>query len=152
MHWLTKYTNKECNTCSDMHALYNMTTLFNNHPYRSSSKFSANRHATATYVGVWLVDVGKIWLFLNTPNPTCTLPPYFIFTSSSLHFLNFFHLICLYKLIGLAQVGISFWCIQAVGHVTRASQQHHLVSCRLIQTNHLTLIMLVFWLHQGLSL
>ena len=34
------------------HALHNMTTLFNNHPYISSSKFSANWRATANYVGM----------------------------------------------------------------------------------------------------
>ena len=35
-----KYSNKECYTCSDMHSIYNMTTLFNNYPYISSSKFN----------------------------------------------------------------------------------------------------------------
>ena len=35
---MLKYTNKECHTMSDMHALHNMpATLFNNHPYKSSS-------------------------------------------------------------------------------------------------------------------
>ena len=34
------------------YALRNMATLFNNHPYTSSSKFSANWRATATYVGM----------------------------------------------------------------------------------------------------
>ena len=43
MHWLTKYTNK-------------MTTLFNNHPYISSSKFSSNGHATTTYVGMVVAE------------------------------------------------------------------------------------------------
>ena len=34
-----------------MHMHYNMTTLFNNHPYLSTSKFNAaNWHATATQV------------------------------------------------------------------------------------------------------
>ena len=30
-----KYTNKKCHAHSDMHSIYNMTTLFNNHPYTS---------------------------------------------------------------------------------------------------------------------
>ena len=34
------------------YALHNMATLFNNHPYIGSSKFSANWRATATYVGM----------------------------------------------------------------------------------------------------
>ena len=46
--WLTKYTNK-IHAHGD--ALHNMATLFNNHSYINSSKFSANRHATAAYVG-----------------------------------------------------------------------------------------------------
>ena len=31
MHWLTKYTNKECHTV--IYAFHNTATLFNNHPY-----------------------------------------------------------------------------------------------------------------------
>ena len=38
MHWLTKYKNKTCHAHSTMHSI-NMATLFNNHPYISSSKF-----------------------------------------------------------------------------------------------------------------
>ena len=53
MHWLTKYKNKTCHAHSDMHSITSVTTLFNNHPYISSSKFSAaNWRATATYVGM----------------------------------------------------------------------------------------------------
>ena len=48
MHWLTKYINKTCHTHSD--ALYTMATLFNNHPYISSSKFSANWCATVLHL------------------------------------------------------------------------------------------------------
>ena len=36
MHWLTKHTNKECH--SQWYVLHNMATLFNIHPYISSSK------------------------------------------------------------------------------------------------------------------
>ena len=46
MHWLTKYTNKECYT------LHNMATLFNNHPYISSSGTLVGTKFTATYVGM----------------------------------------------------------------------------------------------------
>ena len=38
--------------CTQWYALHTMATLFNNHPYISNSKFSANWHATATYVGM----------------------------------------------------------------------------------------------------
>ena len=42
-------------------ALHNMATLFNNQqPYISSSKFSANWGATATYVR-WLLDNAAFW-------------------------------------------------------------------------------------------
>ena len=41
-----KYTNKKCHTHSDIHFI--MATSFNNHPYISSNKFSANWHATVT--------------------------------------------------------------------------------------------------------
>ena len=62
MHWLTKYTNKECHT-SDVHSI-NMGTLLNNHPYISSSKFSANSWhdttSTATYVGM-LNNMVMLW-------------------------------------------------------------------------------------------
>ena len=38
-----------------------MATLFNNHPYISSSKVCADWHATATYAG-WLLDnVAMLW-------------------------------------------------------------------------------------------
>ena len=58
MHWLTKYTNKECDTCSDMHSII---ILFNNHPYISSSKFSANWDATATYVEMYVGVACGCW-------------------------------------------------------------------------------------------
>ena len=45
-----KVHNKTFHAHSYMHSITNMATLFNNHPYISSSKFSANWHATATYV------------------------------------------------------------------------------------------------------
>ena len=51
MHWLTKYTNMKCHAHCDMHALHTTAILFNSYPYISSSKFSANWHATATYIG-----------------------------------------------------------------------------------------------------
>ena len=41
----------------DMHALHNMATLFNNHPYLNSSKFSADMHVTANYLGMVAVAV-----------------------------------------------------------------------------------------------
>ena len=44
-----KHTNKECYT------FHYMATLFNNHPYISSSKSSADWRATATYVGMHMV-------------------------------------------------------------------------------------------------
>ena len=58
MHWLIKHTNNKQGICyamecihSDMHALHNPATLFNNHPYISSSgtpavdaKFTASRY------------------------------------------------------------------------------------------------------------
>ena len=37
---------------SQWYTLHSTTTLFNNHPYISSCKFSANWHATTTYVGM----------------------------------------------------------------------------------------------------
>ena len=46
MHWVTKYTNRKCHADSDMHFMDTMATLFNNHLYISSSKFSANWCAT----------------------------------------------------------------------------------------------------------
>ena len=38
IHWLTKYKNKKCHAHSDMHSITWPCTLFNNHPYVSSSK------------------------------------------------------------------------------------------------------------------
>ena len=38
-----------------------MDTLFNNHPYISSSKFSADWRATATYVGMVVEYVAMLW-------------------------------------------------------------------------------------------
>ena len=54
MHWVTKRTNKECHTvtCTP----YNMATLFNNHPYISSSGTPVGTKFTAaTYVGIIMV-------------------------------------------------------------------------------------------------
>ena len=54
MHWLTKYTNKECYT------FHNMATLFNNHPYISSSgtpvgtRFTAITLSLTMFVGLKL--------------------------------------------------------------------------------------------------
>ena len=56
MQWLTKYKNKKCYAHSDMHS---MATLFNNHLYISSGKFSANWRATATYVGM-VFECGRV--------------------------------------------------------------------------------------------
>ena len=52
MHWLSKYTNKMCHTHSDMYSIIIMATLFNNHPYMSSSGMPVDTKFTATYVGM----------------------------------------------------------------------------------------------------
>ena len=44
------HTNKKCHAHSDMHALHIMATLFNNHPYISSSGTPVGTNFTATYV------------------------------------------------------------------------------------------------------
>ena len=59
MHWLKKYTNKKCHAHSDMH-LHNMATLFNNHPYVSSSGTPVGTKFTATYVGMVVEYCGHV--------------------------------------------------------------------------------------------
>ena len=53
-HWLTKYTNKKCHAqwYAQWYAPHNVATLFNNHPYISSSGMSVGTKFTATYVGM----------------------------------------------------------------------------------------------------
>ena len=52
MNELADKVHKQGMPHNDMHSITWLATLFNNHPYISSSKFSANWHATATYVGM----------------------------------------------------------------------------------------------------
>ena len=52
MNALADKVHKQEVPCLQWYALHNMATLFKNHPYISSSKFSANWRATATYVGM----------------------------------------------------------------------------------------------------
>ena len=59
MNSLADRVHKQEETRSAMY--HNMATLFNNHPYISSSKFSASWHATATYVGMLLNAVAMLW-------------------------------------------------------------------------------------------
>ena len=56
MHWLTKYKNKTCHAHSD-YALHNTATLFNNHPYISSSKFEASFHWTFPTSAKFLLEI-----------------------------------------------------------------------------------------------
>ena len=61
--------------CTQWYALHNMDTLVNNHPYISSSEFSANWCASATYVGRWImwpcygvyITVCMALVFVHTP-------------------------------------------------------------------------------------
>ena len=48
MHWLTKCINNKCHAHND----HTMATLFNNHPYISSSGTLVGTKFTATYVGM----------------------------------------------------------------------------------------------------
>ena len=71
--------------CTQWYAVHTMATLFNNHPYISSSKFSANWRATATYVGIVVELCGHVmecislcaWHFL-----------FFYYVSQCIHALN----------------------------------------------------------------
>ena len=91
MHQLTKYTNKVCYT------LHNIATLFNNHLYISSSKFSADWRATATYVGYvgcWIM--WECYGVFSIPCLCTLLASAFI--EPSLHQLDFFLEIFLWRL------------------------------------------------------
>ena len=97
MHWLTKYKNKKC---MHAYALYNMATLFNNHPYISSSGAPVCPKFTATYVGMVFVCVHAtecicthafLAFVLCQPVHSCSEP--------SLHELNFFSQIFLWRLV-----------------------------------------------------
>ena len=48
MNALADKAHKELRNATQLYALHNTTTLFNNHPYI----ISADWHATATYVGI----------------------------------------------------------------------------------------------------
>ena len=97
MHWLTKYINKRCHAHSDMHSITLPHYSTPMHPYISSSKFSANWCATATYAWSACVSSGTslcAWhitvcmallvliMYFFQPVHSCIEP--------SLHQLNFF--------------------------------------------------------------
>ena len=46
MNALADKAHKQLRNATQLYALHNMAILFNNHPYVSSSKFSADWHAT----------------------------------------------------------------------------------------------------------
>ena len=65
---------------SAMHTVHNMAVLFDNHPYINNSKFSANWHATATYVGMvqcWIMwpCSGRVYhcMYVCMALPVCLL-------------------------------------------------------------------------------
>ena len=83
-----------------------MATLFNNYPYISSSKFSANWHATATNIGMVVEYCGHVMECICT---VCISLPVFVVCcqpvhsciDSPLHGLDLFLEIFLWKLVSV---------------------------------------------------
>ena len=81
MHWLTKYTKKKCHVHSDIHSITCMATLFNNHPYISSSK----------YYGCWIMwPCYRVHITVCMALPCVLSQPVHSCIGTSLHQLDFF--------------------------------------------------------------
>ena len=116
MHWLTKYTNKKCHAHSGMHSIIIMGTLFNNHPYISSSGWPVGNKFSATYIGMhgcwimWPCACGHfLFVYFVSQCIHWDIP-----TSARFLFRNLYTLKLTHALMnGIQQLRIAHWLLQS---------------------------------------
>ena len=70
MNALADKVHKQEVPCTQLHSLHNMATLFNNHPYKSSSDMSVGTNLLLLMKGWLLNNVTVVWNAYNCAHGT----------------------------------------------------------------------------------